>query len=96
MELWTISELYEHQSNLGEYGKRNANPFYVFLYLIGYNDKTGYLPYDYAPADNLAYAELQLLSKALMTYSLNASGVEKWLDELLELANDEATANFGN
>ena len=92
MELWSIGELYEYQSNLGEYDQRHNNPFYVFLYLISFYDKTGYLSYDYAPSDKLPYLELQLLSKALMTYSLNASGVEKWLEQLLDLVENEQLA----
>jgi hypothetical protein len=93
MELWSIGELYEYQSNLDEFHLRNGNPFYVFLYLIGYNDKGGNgQPYDYTPPENLGYLELQLLSKALMTYTLNASGVQAWLEQLLDLVDDEQLA----
>jgi len=97
MELWSIGEIYEYQSNLNEYGLRNGNPFFTFLYLIGYNDNGGNgQPYDYTPPENLGYLELQLLSKALMTYTLNASGVKKWLEQLLDLVDDEQLANLSN
>lgn len=92
MELWSIAELYEYQSNLDEYTRRHNNPFLVFLYLIHYYDKTSYLPYDYAPSDLLPYLELQLLSKALMTYTLNANGVQAWLEQLLDLVENEQLA----
>jgi hypothetical protein len=96
MELWPIGECYEYQSNLNEWNKRHNNPFYVFLYLIGYQDKLGNgLPYDYAPSDNLPFLELQLLSKALMTYSLMPNAVISWIEQLLELVDDEQLADTG-
>jgi hypothetical protein len=93
MELWAIAELYEHQSNLGEHADPKANPFYVFLYLTGFPNREYVLPYDFTPADHLAYLEIQLLAKALSTYALIPRSVEMWLEQLLELVDNEQLAD---
>jgi hypothetical protein len=62
----------------------------VFLHLINHYDRTSYLPYDYSVTEHLAFAELNLLGKALISYGLYPNVVTAFLDKLFDLVENEA------
>jgi hypothetical protein len=80
-----LATLYEfHASN-----PTSASPLHAFLYLIGYPERENYLPYDYTPDRHFAILELDLLAKALMTYTNTGARTIEWLDQLCHLADEQ-------
>jgi hypothetical protein len=83
-----LERLYTHQ----ETHPTSPSPLHAFLYLIGYHDQQGRLPYDYVPAEYLGYLELETLGKALLAYTLNPEHSVLYLDQMFYLLDEQALA----